>query len=1185
MISIVSETISRAARSLLNRVLGAPTAADLALEESPLPAGFRGMGHVNPGAKWLRLAGSIRPGWYMLELRVEFDGVRADARICLEGKNGDRAILPLPMRSGQLVKRLVFVETPTIVRLLPLSAPRAFEVIHFRLARVPERFARSRIERKLAALHPRYMPQTTQSPSAGPQSDTLETRETQSLWQDYNRLYDRNGELVTYDEWIEAVERRDCPDAREQAAAAQSWPERPTFSIIVRTHDDDEAPLRECLNSVLEQTYSQLELCVADDGSSAPHVRRILWDYAARDPRMRVVFRESGSFCDGLNAAIALGQGEYIGFLRPSDVMSRHALFSLARALHGRSEAEIVYSDEDKLDQRGRRHQPFFKPDFARDLLYSQNYISHLALYRRQLVQDVGGSRPGFEGSEEYDLLLRCVDALGDDSKILHVPEVLYHTRDAKGAGAASTALEGDATEGARRALSHHLERVRAGTQVSVTFPGLYRVHWPVPTPAPLVTLIIPTRDRQELLAKCVNSIRKHTTYPRYEILIVDNQSQSAEALAYLDALAREEGIRVVRYDAPFNYSAINNFAAREARGSVLGLINNDVEVINGDWLTELVSHALRPDVGCVGAKLYYPDDTIQHAGVVLGIGGIAGHSHKHFNRNHAGYYGRLRIVHNVAAVTAAALVVRRDVWDEVGGLNETELPVAFNDVDFCLRVMAKGYRNVWTPHAELYHDESRSRGSDEAPEKAARFRSECEVMRRYWGPLLQRDPYYSPHLTLVREDYSLRLPTTAPVPAWGTASPSNRGSLDSLTADEVSGTVLRAGSGVPVELEVRVNGKPRSFGRAVNVLPDGRLGYRISVAVAVGDFVEVHAAGARGRIGWPRIVPPAGPLPSFGIGAIFRNEGPYVTEWLAHHRLMGFQEFFIADNDSDDGTWELLQALQDLGYLKCFRFGTTPGEAPQLPSYIELMRRFGDQVDWMGFIDADEFIWSTNGERSAIPSLAGLAARPDVGAIVLNWALHGSSGHVNHAAGLVTDRFQRRAPRRMGINHHYKTVLRTAAWSGEFINPHHAQLEDPWQMVHANGAPVLPYSRQSLGHSREVVWDILRLNHYAVKSQQEFQERKRPRGRAAHPTRKRDDVYFATHDRNDAPSAVPQWARSRLAEEVARLEAELISAGHPVPQRPQAAVVLASPASLDAPSAAAVASSDTRIDERHDAR
>ena len=764
-------TIWPAARGLLDHALGAYTTTDLALDDAPFPSGFEGAAHVSSGATRLRVAEAIRPGWYMLELRAELDGVRADARVYLEGENGERALLPLPMRSGQLVKRLVLVETPTFMRLLPLAAPRAFEVLHFRLARVPARFARSRIERKLSSRHPRYMPQVTPATSGTKSASILGARDTRSLWVEYNRVFDRGGELISYDEWIDAVERRDCPDPREQEATIRSWPARPTFSIIVRTDDSDEATLIECLNSVLEQTYPHLELCIADDSSTAPHVRRILSDHAARDPRVRLVFRDKGaSPTKSVNAALALGQGEYVGFLGPHDVLARHALFSLARALQGRPGALLVYSDEDKLDDLGRRREPYFKPDFARDLLYSQNYIAHFTLYDRKLVETVGGLRAGFEGSDDYDLLLRSVEAIDDESKIVHVPEVLYHLRNTAEISAANSKREDEATASAQRALSQHLESVSPGVRVSVTSPGLYRVHWPVPSPAPLVSLIVPTRDRHELLAKCVDSIRKQTTYESYEILIVDNQSHAPEALAYLAALAREERVRVLRYDAPFNYSAINNFAAREARGTVLGLINNDVEVINGDWLTELVSHALRPDIGCVGAKLYYPDDTIQHAGIVLGIGGVAGHSHKHFDRKHAGYFGRLRIAHNVAAVTAAALVVRRAVWDEVGGLNEAELSVAFNDVDFCLRVMAKGYRNVWTPHAELYHDESRSRGSDEALEKAARFRKECEVMRRCWGALLERDPYYSPHLTLIREDYSLSLSGAPPVAAGGVA-------------------------------------------------------------------------------------------------------------------------------------------------------------------------------------------------------------------------------------------------------------------------------------------------------------------------------------------------------------------------------------------------------------------------------
>ncbi|HKY39101.1 MAG TPA: glycosyltransferase family 2 protein [Polyangiaceae bacterium] len=386
------------------------------------------------------------------------------------------------------------------------------------------------------------------------------------------------------------------------------------------------------------------------------------------------------------------------------------------------------------------------------------------------------------------------------------------------------------------------------------------------------------------------------------------------------------------------------------------------------------------------------------------------------------------------------------------------------------------------------------------------------------------------------------------------------RCAIKRVTTDEVNGVVVRDGSSEPVEIEVRANGQPCALGRAEQVLQAGRLAYRVRVALTPGDLVEVHpAGGAVGRRSHPRIVPPAGPLPRFGIGAIFRNEAPYVTEWVAHHRLMGFRDIFIADNDSDDGTWELLQAIEQLGYLKCFRFPNPPGQRPQLPAYAEVMHRFGSEVDWMAFIDADEFVWPTNGERTAIPSLAGLAARPEIGAIVLNWAIHGSSWHANHAAGLVTERFQRGSPRSLGINHHYKTVLRSAAWSGAFKNPHLARLDAHWQVTHVNGAPLVPHRRHGAGLSADVVWDVLRLNHYAVKSRQEFDERKRPKGRVSHPG-ERSETYFIIHDRNDTPSPVPEWSRSLLAAEVARMEAELLSAGHAPPERPTAAAVLVAP-------------------------
>jgi Glycosyl transferase family 2 len=392
------------------------------------------------------------------------------------------------------------------------------------------------------------------------------------------------------------------------------------------------------------------------------------------------------------------------------------------------------------------------------------------------------------------------------------------------------------------------------------------------------------------------------------------------------------------------------------------------------------------------------------------------------------------------------------------------------------------------------------------------------------------------------------------------TKPPSLRGAIERLTTDEVSGLVIRESGSEPVDIEVRVSGQPRARGRAEEGPRAGRLSYRLQVELTPGELVEVHAVGAAvGRLSKQHIVPPPGPLPRFGIGAIFRNEAPYVTEWVAHHRSLGFRDIFVADNDSDDGTWELLQALEKLGYLKCFRFPNPPGQRPQLPAYAELMNRFGQEVDWMAFIDADEFVWTMNGERTAIPSLAGVAARSDVGAIVLNWAIYGSSWHTNHAAGLVTERFQRCAPRTMRINEHYKTLLRSAAWSGAFTNPHLPRMDAPWDVIHANGTPVMPSTRHGAGLSSEVVWDILRLNHYAVKSREEYELRKRPKGRVSHPGARRES-YFSNHDRNEAPAPVPEWLRKRLAADVARMEAELLAAGHAPPERPTVAVVLAPP-------------------------
>ncbi|QBY51570.1 glycosyltransferase family 2 protein [Cupriavidus oxalaticus] len=700
-----------------------------------------------------RLKGFLPAGWYMVEVNMTLALGQADARFYLDTGDGESEEMSfaLPVRSGKLAKRVLCVPAEAKMRFDPLASVGSFTIGHFRVVRVLEAFARPRVLRKLRNIHPRYR-----------QSDTGERYRLSHYWSDYNALFEGSQQdSEGYARWIEKAERTLLPDGASHERISACWKSRPTFSILLPTFNTRESQLRDCLDSILAQTYPHWDLCVADDASTEPHVAKILAEYAQRDARIRVIVREhNGHICAASNTALSMAGQDFVVLLDHDDTLAANALFAVAQHLQSRPTAQILYSDEDKIDDDGHRFAPFFKPDWSPDLLYAQNYVCHLGIYRRELVTAVGGFRPGFEGSQDYDLLLRCVARVTDSRDIVHIPMVLYHWRASEGSTALGHDRKDYAAEAARRALQEHMDRHHPGVVMEVTRPGIYRPRWPVPAPPPLVSLIVPTRDGYDILRTCIESILQKTSYPNYEILIVDNQSTCPQTLAYMAEIcadaSRSGRVRLLQFDFPFNYSAINNFAAKEARGSILGLINNDVEVINADWLTEMVSHAVRPDIGCVGAKLYYPDRTIQHAGVVLGIGGVAGHSHKYLPGHADGYFGRLLAIHNVSAVTGAALLVRRAVFDLVGGLDQETLKVAFNDVDFCIKVRDAGFRNLWTPFAELFHHESKSRGTDETEDKRKRFALECEVMQERWGSALSRDPFYNPNLTLVREDYSL---------------------------------------------------------------------------------------------------------------------------------------------------------------------------------------------------------------------------------------------------------------------------------------------------------------------------------------------------------------------------------------------------------------------------------------------
>jgi O-antigen biosynthesis protein len=578
-------------------------------------------------------------------------------------------------------------------------------------------------------------------------------------------------DLTLYEHWTEAYDAWTAEMLQEQMAHAATMAAPPLISMLVPVFNTPERWLRAMIDSVRSQTYPHWELCLADDASTEPHIRPLLERAAAEDKRIRVCFRDqNGHIAAASNSALALASGEFIALLDHDDELSPNALFEVASALAAKPSADYLYSDEDKIDEEGRRHAPYFKPDWLPDLFYSQNYTSHLSIYRTALVRAVGGFRIGFEGSQDWDLALRVTERSSPD-RIVHIPKILYHWRAIPGSTALQLSEKNYPVEAARRALTDHFQRQGLSVQILPVPGDHWRVKYELPPEPPLVSLIIPTRNGLSFLQRCVDSILEKTTYPNFEIVVVDNDSDDPATLAYLATLAQESHpllrphhtARVLSYASHFNYSAINNFAVRQVKGELVGLLNNDLEVITPDWLEEMASQALRPEIGCVGAMLYYPNETIQHAGAVLGVGGVAGHAFRDFPRGTEGRFNRARLVQNYSAVTAACLVVRKATYEAVGGFDEKDLAVAFNDIDFCLKVQAAGYRNLWTPFAELYHHESATRGVDDTPEKAERFRAEVEMMQKRWEPILQKDPAYNPNLTLEVNDFSLASPPRSP--------------------------------------------------------------------------------------------------------------------------------------------------------------------------------------------------------------------------------------------------------------------------------------------------------------------------------------------------------------------------------------------------------------------------------------
>lgn len=564
----------------------------------------------------------------------------------------------------------------------------------------------------------------------------------------------------TYIDWLKLydpypMEEKTRMEMRQRIAAMK---ETPLISIVMPCYNANPMWLREAIESVRRQIYPHWELCIADDASPSEETRAVLAEYAATDSRINVVFREkNGHIVEASNSALELVSGQWIALMDHDDLLTEHALFWIADCINHNPEAQLIYSDEDKVDENGVRSSPYFKSDWNIDLFYSQNMFSHLGVLRTDLVKSVGGFRLGMQGSQDWDLVLRCVERV-QSSQVLHVPRVLYHWRIHAESTARSPDAKPYAAVAGEKAINDHLERQGLNGKVEYIGTG-YRVRYALPLDLPLVSLIIPTRNGLALLRQCVDSILARTSYGNYEIIIIDNGSDESDVLDYFELFKNSDLIRVIRDDREFNYSALNNMAVAHAKGEIVGLINNDIEVISPGWLSEMVSLAIQPGVGAVGAKLWYPDKTIQHAGVVLGVGGVASHAHKGNSEGDHGYFGRAHLIQSFSAVTAACLLIKKDRYLAVNGLDEENLKVAFNDVDFCLRLREAGYRNVWTPYAELFHHESATRGTDSTPEKQARFTREVDFMLNRWGQLLPADPAYNPNLTLHADDFTYAWP------------------------------------------------------------------------------------------------------------------------------------------------------------------------------------------------------------------------------------------------------------------------------------------------------------------------------------------------------------------------------------------------------------------------------------------
>ena len=706
--------------------------------------------------------GKLKPGWYVIRTRI----VERSGRLA-----GPRVYIPFP-KGGYAESRAVELEhdgeyyrAEVLIsdgvdhfRFDPSIYPCEFACDGLSIDELPGNHRRFDTVRDMARVIGRLSPkQLLVWFRLGLQ--VLFSRGPKALWESafWALTNHARASVGAYPEWVKQFSTASPEQLASMAAESAAFARQATFSFITPLYNTPEATLRAMIDSVLAQAYPKWELCLADDASTAPHVRAVVEEYRTKDPRIKVAWRErNGHISAASNAALALATGDYVALLDHDDTIPPDALYWVAREIDEHPDAALLYSDEDKLGFDGERTNAYFKCDWNPDLFLSHNLITHLGVYRADIVRDIGGFREGFEGAQDYDLALRFIERI-EARQIRHIPRILYHWRMIAGSTAVAAGEKDYAAERARKAVQEHLDRRGVAATVETVPVAVQRVRYRLPDDPPLASIIIPTRNGEKLVRQCVESIQAKTTYANREILLVDNGSDDPGATRYFESLAKAGTVRLLKDPKPFNFSRLNNDAAKQAKGAILVFMNNDIEVIAPEWLAEMVSHALRPEIGGVGAKLWYPNDTIQHAGLVL-VAGLAAHAHLGKPKGDNGYFSRANLLQSLSGVTAACLAMRREVFEKAGGFDE-KLAVAFNDVDLCLKIDAAGYRNLYTPYAELYHHESATRGYEDTPEKMKRFQKEADLLRGRWMAKLMYDPYYNPNLTLSGEPFTLAWP------------------------------------------------------------------------------------------------------------------------------------------------------------------------------------------------------------------------------------------------------------------------------------------------------------------------------------------------------------------------------------------------------------------------------------------